>query len=473
MNSFLVDHKVYENPCGVLYMETNVLQKALDYSTADVAILNWMERTQIQAAVHNGVLESLTQTVFQGIGCRSLVNGSWGFSSTTNTKDAPDIVKMSEHLASLRDHEESIEIADSEPVTGQWSPDIDPVTIDNIDVLFELIQDSHNTVHSIPHVVSDSVTILCVTDEKIIITSEGTLIRQKEPRILCTLSVIAKKSGKFSRGRKVIGGEKGLESFEKDYFSKESANLARKTIRRIDATLPPAGTIPVVLSGEVVGLLTHEVVGHAVEADIVRSGSFLSDKMNTKIASRLISICDDATYPGGFGTAGFDDEGVPAQLTPIITNGVLTNYLHSRETAHWFNVHSTGNARAWLFSREPMIRMSNTYVNPQTMSFEELLSTVKDGLYLTGVRGGSADRNGQFQFTTTDAEKIEHGQLTGQYYVGPVITGNALETLNVCTGVGGPQTFVMHSSVCNKGESAFVGSGGPALATELQVGGIL
>jgi TldD protein len=454
-------------------MDTSILVKALEMSAADVTILKWMERKQIQGTVHNGILKSLTQTVFQGVGCRSLVKGSWGFSSTTDTRNASEAVKMAEHLASLHGHQESIEIATADPVTGEWSPDITPVTMDNIDMLFELIKDADKTVKSIPYVVADSVSILCITDKKIVMTSEGTHIHQKEPRILCTISITAKKSGKISQGKEIVGGEKGLESFEKGCFSKIAANVAHKAVRRIDATLPPAGTVPVLLSGEVVGLLVHEVVGHAAEADIVRAGSFLSGKMSTKVASPMISITDDATYPEGFGTAGYDDEGVPAQLTPIITNGILTHYLHSRETAHWFNVESTGNARAWIFSREPVVRMSNTYLVPQDMSFEELLYTVKTGLYLTGVRGGSADRNGQFQFTTTDAEKIENGQLTGEYCVGPVIAGDALRALNVCTGVGEPETFVMHSSVCSKGESAFVGSGGPALATELKVGGIL
>ncbi|MGD2250712.1 MAG: TldD/PmbA family protein [Candidatus Methanofastidiosia archaeon] len=454
-------------------MDASILVKSLEISTADFTILKWMERTQIQATVHNGVLKSLTQTVFQGVGCRSLVHRSWGFSSTTDTKNAPQTVKTADRLASLHNHQESIEIAEADPVTGEWSPDITPVTMDTIDVLFELIQDAHKKIKSIPYVVSSSVSILCITDKKIVLTSEGTYINQKEPRILCTISVIAKKSGKISQGREIIGGEKGLKSFKKGYFSNITENVAHKTIRRIDATLPPAGTVPVLLSGEVVGLLIHEVVGHAAEADIVRTGSFLSGKMGTKIASPAVSIYDDATYPGGFGTAGFDDEGVPAHVTPIITNGILTHYLHSRETAHWFNTESTGNARAWLFSREPVVRMSNTYVTPHDMSFEELLHTVKTGLYLTGVRGGSADRNGQFQFTTTDAEKIRNGELTGEYCVGPVIAGDALTALNVCTGVGDPETFVMHSSVCSKGESAFVGSGGPALATELHVGGLL
>jgi TldD protein len=169
---------------------------------------------------------------------------------------------------------------------------------------------------------------------------------------------------------------------------------------------------------------------------------------------------------------GFDDEGVPAQYTVVIKDGILQSYLHSRETAYSSHNHSTGNARAWLFSREPQVRMTNTYVLPQDMSLEELLQQVNNGLYISGDKKGSADRNGQFAFITTDAQRIEKGEFTEEYFLGPVISGHTQKAFTECTGVGDTKTFVVKPSVCRKGESAFVGSGGPAVATEVVVGGI-
>lgn len=455
-------------------MDASTLGKALELSTADLTILRWMKREQLQTTVHNGVPQTFTQTVLQGVGCRSLVKGSWGFSSTTDVEDASDVVKTSERLARLCCREEEIEIAEADPVTGEWSSFTEePFTIADMDVLFELIKEADKAVKAVPHVVSDSVSILAVTDEKVLMTSEGSDIHQKEHRILGTVTVLAKNSGKISQAKEVIGGERGREFFGERDLSETAVEVGRRASRRIDAALPPAGKVRVVLSGEVVGLLVHEAVGHASEADIVQAGSFLSGKFNTPVVSSLVSITDDATLPGGFGTMGFDDEGVPAQSTPIISSGILTSYLHSRETAHWFTVRSTGNARAWLFSREPAVRMSNTFLHPQDMSFEELLKEAQTGLYLSGGKGGSADRNGQFTFTTTDAEKIEKGELTDRHFAGPVIAGDALEALRICRGIGDSETFVLHASVCGKEESAFVSSGGPALLTELHVGGAL
>jgi len=449
------------------------LDKALQYSTADLSILRWMKRDQIKTTLVDGVPHSFHQITSQGAGCRSLVNGSWGFSSTTNVIDAPDIVKTAERLARLSLHGENIEIADAQPVSGRWNPNIEPVTISDTDTLAELIREADQACKSVPHIVSTTVGILIVTDEKVMVTSEGAHIHQTEPRILGTVNVIAKDAGKISKGTETVGGENGLELFEKGYLKDTALTLAQKVSRRLHATLPPSGKTPVVLSGDVVGLLVHEAVGHAAEADIAQCESFLSNKIGEDVASSVISIVDDGTLPGGFGTYGFDDEGVPSEKTFIIINGILKNYLHSRETAYRSNTVSTGNARAWLFSREPNVRMSNTYLIPQDMSFEELLEEVKNGLYLSGDKGGSADRNGQFMFVTSDAQSIRKGELIEEYFVGPTISGNALEAFTKCTGVGDKDTFVLRPALCGKGESAFVGSGGPSMTTQVMVGGFL
>ncbi|MBU7017691.1 MAG: TldD/PmbA family protein [Theionarchaea archaeon] len=451
-------------------MDAAILGNALENATADTTILMYMEREQIQAHLADSIPQSFTQTLFHGVGCRSLVKGSWGFSSSTNIKDTPEIVKIAEQMASLTSQQ--VNFAESEPVSGEWCPEIKkPVTIEDMDILFEFIKEADEAVKDIPAIVSDSVSIFIIHDDKVIMSSEGTHIHQIEPRIICSLTVTAKKSGKIAQGREITGGERGLEFFEKGYLAETAVNLAHRVSRKIDAVLPPSGTLPVLLSGEVVGLLTHEAVGHAAEADAAQGESFLSGRINEMVASPNISIVDDATVPGGFGTYGFDDEGVPAQSTRIIDNGILKSYLHSRETASNFKTHSTGNARAWLFSREPLVRMSNTHLLPESMSFEELLEEVKTGLYLSGDKGGSADRNGQFTFATTDAQKIEKGELTEEYYLGTTIAGDTLEALKTCTAVGDDKTFVLRASICSKGESAFVGGGGPALVTKLHVGG--
>lgn len=441
----------------------DTLEKALGTCTADVSVLRWMNREQTSVTLVDGV-PRISQTTFEGVSCRSLINGSWGFASTTDGARTADMVKTAERLAGISFHTEKSALADVEPVSGEWIPD---VTLSHAEDLLVWMKEAEQAAKSVPLVKTVRIGILSIMDEKMLRTSEGTRIHQREPRILGTVSVIAKKGGIISQGIDVVGGY-GTKCV-KEGLLQTAVMLAERVSRKIGAGLPPAEKVPVVLSGDVVGLLTHEAVGHAAEADNART-SFLSQK--SFVASPLITIVDNGLYPGGFGSYGFDDEGVPSQETVIISNGVLQSYIHSRETAYQFQCNSTGNARAWLFSREPLVRMSNTYVVPQDLSFEELLEPIKEGLYLSGVGKGSADHNGQFIIVTQNAQKIEKGELTDTYYVGPTISGNAVAAFSACTGVGDDNTFVVTPSLCGKGESAFVGSGGPAVATTVQVGGV-
>ena len=440
----------------------DTLEKALETAAADVCVLRWMSREQTRVTLVDGVPQ-ISQTTLEGVSCRSLINGSWGFASTTDGARAVDTVKTAERLASISFCTEKSALADVEPVSGEWVPD---VTCPHAEDLLLWMREAEQAAKSVPFVKTVKIGILLITDEKIIQTSEGAHIHQREPRLFGTVSVIAKKGGNISQGVDVIGGY-GTDCV-KEGLMQTGILLAEKVSRNIGAGLPPAEKVPVILSGEVVGLLTHEAVGHAAEADNART-SFLSQE--TFVASPLITIVDNGTYPGGFGSYGFDDEGVPSQKTVIISNGVLQSLIHSRETAYQFQCSSTGNARAWLFSREPLVRMSNTYVVPKDLSFEELLESIKEGLYLSGIGKGSADYNGQFIIVTQNAQKIEKGELT-EYYVGPTISGNAVTAFSACTGVGDEDTFVVTPSLCGKGESAFVGSGGPAVATTVQVGGV-
>lgn len=440
------------------FMEPDPLVEALEKATATLSILRFMKREQSQVTLLDSTPVSFSQTTLEGVGCRSLVNGSWGFCSTTNVGDVIQTVEKSERLARIvSGHQRKVEIAPSPPVTGEWNAEV-RVSMED---LFERIRDADHAVKDIPAITHHRVSVLLVTDEKIITTTEGTLFHQRESRILCTLVVTARGGGHVARGTKTVADVGDIPQ--------DSIELAHTVSRKLHAPLFHPQRVPVLLASDVVGSLVHEAVGHAAEADVAQYESFLSSKRGEEIAPPSISIADDGTHPKGFGTLGVDDEGARAQYTEILREGVLMGYLHSRETGYSAGA-STGNARAWLFSREPMVRMTNTFLLPGAMSEQELVEEVRNGLFLRGSEGGSADRNGQFLFTTTEAQEIENSELTGTYYIGPVISGDTLEAFAACRGVGDTSTFRMHPSLCNKGESAFVGMGGPLMATEMVVG---
>jgi TldD protein len=187
------------------------------------------------------------------------------------------------------------------------------------------------------------------------------------------------------------------------------------------------------------------------------AGSIISNKLGKKVASDVVTMLDDGTVKGAFGSFKYDDEGVPAQKTLLVKDGVVTGLMHSRETAHQFGADPTGNARAEDFRVEPIVRMRNTYIQPRDHSFEELVEDVKFGYYLKSFRGGQANLDGTFQVGIQEAYEIVDGEV-GEPVRDVSISGNTLETLLKVDAVG--KEFELWPGVCGKGQAAFVSDGG-------------
>jgi TldD protein len=205
------------------------------------------------------------------------------------------------------------------------------------------------------------------------------------------------------------------------------------------------------------------------EADLTLSGSVLLNRIGKKIAADSVTFYDDGTIEGAFGSFRYDDEGVPAQKTVLVKDGVVTGLMHSRETAHKFNAKPTGNMRAEDFRVEPLIRMRNTYMQPRDQSLEELLEGVKAGYYFKSFRGGQANLDGTFQVGIQEGYAIVDGEV-GEPVRNASISGNTLETLVRVDGVG--KDFELWPGRCGKGQTAFECDGGPHVRVrEVQVGG--
>ncbi|MGB9778868.1 MAG: metallopeptidase TldD-related protein, partial [Candidatus Bathyarchaeales archaeon] len=245
--------------------------------------------------------------------------------------------------------------------------------------------------------------------------------------------------------------------------------VAKRAVEQLKAKPPKGGTFPVILGPNVVGVFVHEAFGHLAEADLTLSGSVLLDKLGKKIASDIVTFYDDGTVEGAFGSFKYDDEGIPAQKTLLIKDGVVVGLMHSRETAQKFNAEPTGNMRAEDFRVEPIIRMRNTFMEPKDYSFEELIEDVKFGYYFKSFRGGQANLDGTFQVGIQEAYEIVKGEL-GQPVRNASISGNTLETLFKVDAVG--KDFELWPGRCGKGQTAFVCDGGPHVRVkEVLVGG--
>ena len=256
------------------------------------------------------------------------------------------------------------------------------------------------------------------------------------------------------------GGTKGYEILKNADIESFGRKIGEKATDLLDATPAPSGRFDIIADNLLTGVFIHEAVGHATEADLMLiDDSVLKDKMNTKIGSDIVNIFDDASNKDAFGYYPYDIEGVKTSKNQLVKNGELVSMLSSRETAAKFGRRSSGNARSAI-SDQPIVRMSNTYLAPGDMSFEELLEDIKDGIYLKGSRGGQVDTGkGNFQFNATEAYKIENGELK-DHYRDVSLSGNILETLMGVDAIG--SDFKLSVGFCGKdGQTAPVGDGGP------------
>jgi TldD protein len=195
--------------------------------------------------------------------------------------------------------------------------------------------------------------------------------------------------------------------------------------------------------------------------------------LGTRVASDLVTLCDSGAselIDGAGGTIPVDDEGVLTQNTIIIKDGILNSYLHNRESAGHYGVAPTGNARAWEYSDEPLIRMRNTYIRPGTESIDEIIASTKSGFLLDGPRNGQADATGEFMFGVQQAWRIENGKL-GELVRGVTLSGKAFEVLQTVDAISNEFKWDLGSGHCGKGQPAKVDAGGPYIRCEAMLGG--
>jgi TldD protein len=247
--------------------------------------------------------------------------------------------------------------------------------------------------------------------------------------------------------------------------------MALVNLQAIDA---PAGPMPVVLGPGWPGVLLHEAVGHGLEGDFNRKGSSaFSGRVGEQVASSLCSVVDDGTMSERRGSLSVDDEGTPTQKTMLIENGVLRGYMQDKLNARLMNVAATGNGRRQSYAHVPMPRMTNTYMLPGQDEPEDIIRSVKRGVYAVNFGGGSVDiTSGRFVFSATEAYLIEDGKVTSPIR-GATLIGNGPEVMNKVSMVGNDLQLDAGVGVCGKdGQSVPVGVGQPTLKVdEIIVGG--
>jgi TldD protein len=261
---------------------------------------------------------------------------------------------------------------------------------------------------------------------------------------------------------------------ENDRWREYALEAARQAIVNLDAVDAPAGEMVVVLGPGWPGILLHEAIGHGLEGDFNRKGvSAFANRIGQKVASELCTVIDDGTIPNRRGSLNVDDEGTPTSRTVLIEKGVLRGYLQDRMNARLMKMEPTGNGRRESFAHSPMPRMTNTFMLNGESTPEEIMKSVKNGLYAVSFGGGQVDiTNGKFVFSASEAYLIEDGQVTTPVK-GATLIGNGPDVLTRVSMVGNDLALDAGVGTCGKdGQSVPVGVGLPTIRIDgITVGG--
>jgi TldD protein len=310
-----------------------------------------------------------------------------------------------------------------------------------------------------------------------IVNSLEEVAQDRRVRTVFRVNVVAQKDDVIQSAFEATGGLAGFEQVEGEVSERLARVAAERARRMLYARPAPAGTMPVVCAAEAGGVLVHEAMGHGMEADFNLPGqpmSVFAGKIGQAVASPKVTIVDDATIPGLYGSARFDDEGVPTQRRVLIENGILRNYMHDRTTAREMGVPPNGCGRRQTFRHTPMPRMSNTLMLAGNDEPDAIIRSVARGLLVKQIGGGQVNIvSGEFVFKVQEAFLIENGQVT-EPVRGATLIGNGPAILKIIDMVG-TDAGETRIGTCGKyDQGAPVGHGIPTLRIpEIVVGGIV
>jgi len=443
---------------------------------ADYADLFFEYRAAGGFAFDEGILKSASRGVSMGLGVRAQKGDATGYAYVERL-DWDAMKRAAETAAQIATGKGGTE-AIALPKVGTFPSryDLDVVTLD-VDGVEKrnILERAAKAGHAFdPRIVKVECSFAEEIREVLVITSEGKLARDVQPLMRFGIRVIAEQNGKRQEGSSGGGGRTTLGYFEGKSPEWHATRAAEQAILMLDAQEAPAGTMEVVLAPGDSGILLHEAVGHGLEADFNRKGtSNYTGQIGKPVASELCTVIDDATLLRSRGSINVDDEGNEPRSSVLIEKGKLVGYMHDRHSAKHFGISPSGNGRRESFACAPMPRMTNTILTAGPHSPEEILKSVKRGIFAKKFGGGQVDiSNGDFVFSLTESYLVEDGKITAPLK-GVNLIGNGPDVLNKVTMLGNDVEVSDGIWTCGKdGQSVPVGVGCPTIKiSAITVGG--
>jgi TldD protein len=443
----------------------------------DAGDLYFQTSQQESWVMDDGILREGSFNIEKGVGIRAMSEEKTGFAYcddlrsnaiTQAVNNARAIVKQGQSGSS------AITLS-SRPAAALYTAK-NPIDSRNADEKVELLKKLDAYTRSLDARIEQVIISLSGgIDHILVAATDNTLAADIRPLVRLNVTVLMHQSDRREQGSAGGGGRHGYDVF---FDTDRAYELAREAVRQaavnLESIATPAGTMPVVLGPGWPGVLLHEAVGHGLEGDFNRKGtSAFSNKVGLQVASPLCTVVDDGTLLDRRGSLSIDDEGVPAQCTTLIENGILKGYMQDKMNARLMGVQSTSNGRRESFAHLPMPRMTNTYMLAGESDPEEIISSVDKGLYAVNFGGGQVDiTSGRFVFSLSEAYLIEKGKITAPVK-GATLIGSGPEVMGKISMVGNNLELDQGVGVCGKeGQSVPVGVGQPSLKIdEITVGG--
>jgi TldD protein len=443
----------------------------------DAGDLYFQTSQQESWVMDDGILREGSFNIEKGVGIRAMAGEKTGFAYcddlrgnaiTQAVNNARAIVKQGQSGSS------AIALS-SKPAPALYTAQ-NPVDGRDADEKVELLKKLDAYTRSLDERIEQVIISLSGgIDHILVAATDNTLAADIRPLVRLNVTVLMHQSGRREQGSAGAGGRHGYDVF---FDTDRAYELAREAVRQaatnLESVATPAGSMPVVLGPGWPGVLLHEAVGHGLEGDFNRKGtSAFSNKVGQQVASPLCTVVDDGTLLDRRGSLSIDDEGVPAQCTTLIENGVLKGYMQDKMNARLMGTHSTSNGRRESFAHLPMPRMTNTYMLAGESDPGEIISSVDKGLYAVNFGGGQVDiTSGRFVFSLSEAYLIEKGKLTAPVK-GATLIGSGPEVMGKISMVGNNLELDQGVGVCGKeGQSVPVGVGQPSLKIDdITVGG--
>lgn len=437
----------------------------------------YFQRRMVESwSLEEGIVKEGSFSLDQGVGVRAMTGEKTGF-SYSNSLELPALRQAVQASRSIvRSGAQVAPQALSMATAASLYAADTPLHVLSREEKVALLQRVDAFTRSLdPRVTQVSLGLVGAWEHILVAALDGSLATDVRPMVRFNVSVIVEQNGRRERGGYGGGGRTDYRYFLDEERAMDYAREAvRQALVSLEAVPAPAGSMPVVMGPGWSGVLLHEAVGHGLEGDFNRKGSSnYSGRIGQQVASPLCTIVDDATLAGRRGSLTVDDEGVAAQNTVLIENGILRGYMQDKLNARLSGVSSTGNGRRESYAHLPMPRMTNTYMLAGQSVPEEIIRSVKKGLYCASLGGGQVDiTSGKFVFSASEAYLIEEGQITAPVK-GATLIGNGPDCMRSVSMVGNDLELDSGVGMCGKaGQTVPVGVGQPTLKIDaITVGG--